>query len=160
MAKVSGNGRYVKAASRMPANGERKPVGRAPKDFNKYERDAWNIIVDDIFWCNKSHRLWVGRAARKAARLKHLDNFFTLREAECVKNGQHISDAILDDDGKKEHVKHKIMMHIDEELRKMLSSLGATPAAQVRIMSGFTKMQTLAGGDVEGSPADRGRYFT
>ena len=159
MAKVSGNGRYVKAASRMPADGERKPVGRAPKDFDKDERDAWNIIAAECHWCDKSHRMWVGRASKIMSRLKRIDIFFKTRTAEYRKNKMPDAYAYLNDEGKR----HPLMteLHASEEgLRKMLSALGASPAAQVRMLSNISKSQMPAGSDVEGSPADRGRYFS
>jgi len=159
MAKVSGNGRYVKAASRITAKGDRKPVGRAPKDFDKDEIDAWNIIVAECHWCDKSHRMWVGRASKIVARLKRIDSFFKTRTDEYRKNKMPDAYAYLNDEGKR----HPLMteLHASEEgLRKMLSALGASPAAQVRMLSNITKAQKPPGSDTEGSPADRGRYFS
>ena len=156
MARPTPNGKTIRAA-RLKA-GERKPVGRAPKHFSKDEIDAWNTIVEECHWCDKSHRLWISRAALDAARLRILDDFFQIQLAACRKNKLHESDAFVGDDGK-EHPKFTILLRLNEGLRKMLSALGATPAAQVRMMSHFTKTQMPKGSDIEGGVADRGRFL-
>ena len=45
------------------------PVGEPPKWMNAHQKEAWNVIIDEIPWLNKSHRGLVEIAANIRARL-------------------------------------------------------------------------------------------
>jgi len=158
MAKVSGNGRYISAASRMPA-GDRKPVGRAPKGLSAEERDAWNTIAKECPWADSTHRRWILRVAVTSARADSIAEYFRKRQKEFAADGKEPALAFLGDDGKRHHLMTDLLA-AEEGMRKLLAALGANPSAQVKMMTDITKASMPVGAEVEGSPADRSRFFT
>jgi len=143
----------------MPS-GEKRPVGRPPKHMtDKRQRALWQVVVKECHWADQSHRQWIERMVRIGARLQELDEFFDERRAEFISNGMPAGNAYFDDNGKR-HPGMVEMNAAEASLMKMLTSLGATPAAQVKMMSNLTKAQLPANAAVEGSPADRTRFLT
>ena len=157
--KPAANGKpVIKAAVGKELVGERKPLGNPPADFDADEKRAWKTIADELPWVDKSHRMWVARAAKIKARLEEIDGYFKTRKAEFKKNKLPVADARLGDNGRRHP--HMVELHANEDtLCRMLTALGASPAAQVRMMSNITKSQKPPGSDTEGSPSDSGRFF-
>ena len=157
MAKVSGNGRYVKAAQQAPA-GKSKPLGAAPKDFDKIEREIWKELAEACAWLDKSHRLWLRGVCKIAARIRRIEKFFAARTAECIKNKIDDAQAMMDDKGNR----HPLLTELNASesgFSKMSAALGVPPTVRARMLSNITKEKMPEDSDVEGSPADRKRFF-
>ena len=138
MARPSRNGvaeRGVKTPrDTKVAAGAGRPIGNAPKDFAPDERAAWNAIVAECPWVDMTHRRWVRGLALTAARVDRITNYFKKRQAEFKKRKEDTALAYLDDSGKR-HPLMTDLLAAEESLRKSLSALGASPAAQVKMMS-------------------------
>lgn len=121
----------------------RSPIGNAPKDLAPDERKMWDTIIDECPWVDRSHRRFVRGLALAAARVDRITEYFRKRQVDYKKNGYDVALAYLDDNGKR-HPLMTDLLAAEECLRKALSALGASPAAQVRMLSDMGNEQANA----------------
>lgn len=148
MARPSRNGvaeRKVKTPRDLkPLVNDSKPIGRVPNGFDAGEKEMWNAIIKECPWVDMSHRRWVIVLARAAARAECIADYFRQRKAEFAKQGIPVALAYLDDETGKRHQLMTDLLAADEGVRKSLSALGASPASQVKMMSGIGDSKTNA----------------
>lgn len=158
--KPPANGKTaIKAAVGKELTGKRYPLGNPPADFDADEKRAWSEIAAELPWVDKSHRMWVARAAKIKSRIYEMDSFFAARKKECRKNKVEILHARMADGSEKPHPMLAELRATEEILCRFLSALGANPAVQTKLLSNLTKSQKPPGSDIPGSPADSGRFF-
>jgi len=141
MARVSGNGRY--AGIKPLTISKRAGIGRVPSDLDADEKEMWNTIVKECPWVDQTHRRWVRALARTAARAECIANYFQQRKTDYAERGHDVALAFLNDEGKR-HPLMTDLLAAEEGLRKSLSALGASPAAQVKMMSDIGDAKTTA----------------
>ena len=134
MARPAANGKDGAIGPSRISRRAVKPIGSAPKDFAPDERAMWNTVVKECPWVDLTHRRWVRGLALAAARVDRITKYFRARQKEFAKRGDDVALAYLDDTEKR-HPLMTDLLAAEESLRKSLSALGASPAAQVKMMS-------------------------
>lgn len=141
MARPSRNGvaeRKVKTPRDLkPLAKERKPIGRVPEGWDAAEKKMWYSVVKEFHWLDHTHRRIVASLAKHAARVEFIDNVFRQRKVEFAEQGLPAEGVFLGDDNKR-HPLFIELMNIEKEMRAVLMEIGATPASQMKMMSGVT----------------------
>jgi len=94
----------------------------------------WNSLVRELWWCDRTHRHWMRVAAVAFVRHDDITNYFRRRKEELKEAGEDPAFAYLTEEGKRNPLAVELLA-VEESVRKSLASLGASPAAQMRILS-------------------------
>jgi len=115
--------------------GGRTPVGPAPKGSGKVWSEVWRKMIAELPWLDRTHRLYMEEALDIMRQREEVREFFALRKEQMVKQNQHPAAAYLTDDGARRHPLAVQGIALSDAMRKVLTSLGASPQSQMKLVA-------------------------
>ena len=91
------------------------PVGNAPREFSKAEKQAFNELKDQWWWADRTHRRFLIATAKVTVKLDRANDFFRKRKAEFIAAGKEPALAYLTDDGER-HPRMTELLEAENEL--------------------------------------------